>query len=762
VAENKSRSEGKIGRRTLEFNFIGIRPDEKQPKIALFVIGSKGIIKKFKPIEGNSIEAEELSRLIASQKGTFAIGPDIDEKLVTKEMLVTYRASKFDEWKNSGIIEVIPKWRDWLFIYTCVHGSVRKCTPIWWPLVIADKLFPTRLERSITARVPSKNITARAKGVAINPEISELRICAPICNAVVEIYQKTCCCDPRIIIDECIPCKIFEWLEEIPPIPDPGPIFDIPPKPEPIPKPGPGPDPAPFKLLSKSLKQTLAVSKELPLGNIPERLISDAVVMSRLAPEKQLEYIDEHYYLKPLFCSCSSKKIGETTVNESGEFSFCFPHIPRIHLKICTTTYYYKVKQFQGNKWVYIYDGSTVNEYFKADEEAAISTWKGQACQPPGDVPDTGDDFVLLEYVGLTPSYKLQSPDQDSEYGVSSADPTDGLLDSYYDGDTGTITNAPWGQTLALRLKFTEGLKAKGAKYYKVSIVEADSDGNPIGTPTPLLGNVTWYKWDNVGGDIKPVPVHLGPDADGFIEIPYEADAPLGWLWLQYHQKWNTISSDTTSSEPGIGFISDDKYLVIVEIFDPAKNRLKPSAAPGTGTGIAFNYRKWEDFDNTEVVNFAALTHMFHVNNVHCYADIVDFRKNGTASLEECQYIVGCPADTFSVGFYAFHEDEFMNNYILWYHRGLSGNGGTIETGTSNAPTPIPAVLNSTNAKESNALAFEDMLTDTSTTPDTVHPRCTFAIRLYAYAKHTNGSGRIEGYDSQDTAAVSLDQSCPK
>ncbi|HXG06468.1 MAG TPA: hypothetical protein VNI77_03985 [Nitrososphaera sp.] len=40
-------------------------------------------------------------------------------------------------------------------------------------------------------------------------------------------------------------------------------------------------------------------------------------------------------------------------------------------------------------------------------------------------------------------------------------------------------------------------------------------------------------------------------------------------------------------------------------------------------------------------VNFAALTHMFHVDNIKCYGDIVDFRKNGVPSTAECQFITG-------------------------------------------------------------------------------------------------------------------------
>ncbi len=136
-------------------------------------------------------------------------------------------------------------------------------------------------------------------------------------------------------------------------------------------------------------------------------------------------------------------------------------------------------------------------------------------------------------------------------------------------------------------------------------------------------------------------------------QIPYEADAPLGWLWFQFHNSWNTSSHD------------NGKHLVIIEIFDNAGNRLKPVGSPGTGTEKTFSYRRWVDEENTIAVNFAALTHMFHVDNVHCYAHIVDFRKNGVSSIEECQFITGCTTDQFTVGYYSFHTNGFMRNYIL-------------------------------------------------------------------------------------------------
>nr|WP_294807557.1 hypothetical protein [uncultured Nitrososphaera sp.] len=39
-----------------------------------------------------------------------------------------------------------------------------------------------------------------------------------------------------------------------------------------------------------------------------------------------------------------------------------------------------------------------------------------------------------------------------------------------------------------------------------------------------------------------------------------------------------------------------------------------------------------------------------------------------------------------------------------------------------------------------------------------MHSKCSFAIELRAYSKHTNGFGIITGYGASDTAAVALEQ----
>ncbi|NOJ27181.1 MAG: hypothetical protein DA330_04130 [Nitrososphaera sp.] len=721
--------------RSLEFRFPG-RAQEEIPRVALYSREGK-TVKKIKSF-GDKADLLEISKLM-KEGIKYGFGPDIDERDVTTRMLVSFRPSKLTEWSNTGVIELSAKWRDWLRLFTCVRGDVHRCTPrLWWLDVAARRptispSLATAISRPTAVATVIPSIISRV----LQPDFELPVKCAPICNAVVEVYEKTCCCrlwPPYIdIID-----RLRDIIDGWPPIPDPiGPIE----LPDPIPIPMPGPDPAPFRESLRNVRLLRASGAKIPLGNPPEKLGEDYYALSSMPAEQRLAYLDDRYYLYPIFCSCSTRKVGETAVDEDGEFSFCYRR--NLTTSGCRVTYFYKVRQWQGNQWVYIYDGSTTHEYFRESDDAHLRTWKGRACEPGDDIPDIGTEFVMLENIGVIPSWKLASPVQDSEFGVNTPAPTDGLVSHNYTGQ-------PWAQSLSFRLKFTEGLKALGAKYYRVSVAEANGNGDAVGTPLVLTNPIAWSRWKWVGMQLQTESVSLGPNTvgsnAGLYTIPYESDAPDGgWLWFQFHQWWNTLVDPVS--------IVNGKYLVTVEVFDASGNRLKPNGSVGLGTDKPFTFRRWTTETITDAVNFAALTHLFHVNNVSCYGDIVDLRKNSVPSIEECQFIQGCTNDNFSVGFYAFHVNRFMASYSLWYHRGLNGPNVTIETGTTNAPAgvpPIPSPLNSANAKQSNSKTFSEMLE--------THQKCSFAIELRVYPKHTNGMGIIHGYGASDTAAFALEK----
>ena len=137
--------------------------------------------------------------------------------------------------------------------------------------------------------------------------------------------------------------------------------------------------------------------------------------------------------------------------------------------------------------------------------------------------------------------------------------------------------NRNWGGTLKLNYKFSEDMKYVGAKYYRISISEADTNGDPTGTRHYLSNGLAWEKSVIVGGSIDIEsevlgPVTLGGNANLY-KIPYDADAD--WNAGQYHGFLNT--KDSRWDDP------TKRHLVTVEVFDDAGTRLRPTGTTPTG-----------------------------------------------------------------------------------------------------------------------------------------------------------------------------------
>jgi hypothetical protein len=366
----------------------------------------------------------------------------------------------------------------------------------------------------------------------------------------------------------------------------------------------------------------------------------------------------------------------------------------------------------------------------------------------------------MLQDIGSTPSWRLVSHwlgkngaghdlTQTGENSVSAPLPANGGLANPPAPGGATLmqlVNQPWGEVLSFRLFFDPDMKALGARYYRMSVVQAGANGNPQPDATPiyLTNPISWLKFVPVGDRIQVQGEGLGP-ADpntvgenvGLYRIPYREDAL--WLEGQYHQHWDTRLHP------------NGRYLVALEIFDAAGNRLTP--------GVAFDYLRWLEEtgpDSTSRVSLAKLQHFFWIDNLPVYADIVDLRKNGVTSGDECQFMSGPANNTFSAGFRAFHStlnsgappETFMYYYTMWWHRGLNGPNGTIETGGANRPSNSLADPPAASATQT----FEDMLGTNA-----VSAKCTFALNLWVYAKHTNGSRRLWEYDRFDQAAFALE-----
>jgi len=702
----------------LDLKLSGLQTTEEAPKLALYLIDSSGEIKsKLNAIEGGKLDVSP--DLQKRERGVVALGPDVEDisQLRADSLLQLRLADQLPAWEKNKFIEVPSLWwKRWIPFRTCVSGQVRKCFPI-----VLDVA------------------TVKARARAVFPHQPFPRFCLPVCNGIVEVWERTCCCRPPLIID--IPSIIARLRQLI----DSEPIK--------FPPHGPGPDPGPIdRAVAQNIDRALAMGAAEQLDFEPNtQLPVDLLNLQTLPTDKALEYFEKTPSLWRFWCHCTAHKVGETVLSPNGTFNFCFSQFP-VFLIFCRRSYFYKVKQWQGGGWVYIYDGSAANQYFNASDFASLSTFRGLTCgQVP---PPDGTDFATLQAIGGTPSYQLTSHyggenagidlTQTGAFSVLAPPSNGGLVGS---------DDAPWAKTLSFLLFFHPDLKNIGAKFYRLSVVAADSTGAPAGGASPevILNPVAWQKFVFVGSNWQVEAAALGPNTKvtggntiiGLFEIPYNADAL--WLGGQYHQ-W----LDTTR-------YADGRYLLILELFDSNGDRLVPQGVPlsGTDKAAAFSFLRLLTANgpgSTARVPFAALTHLFWFDNRPCYGNIEDLEQDGAASTSQCQFLRGNANSLFQVGFRAFHATiamppprTFMSGYSLTWHKGLNGPSGILETGGDvNQPSTL---LAGANAK-TPAQTFAQLL-GTSTA-------CSFAVNLDVICKHTNGSGHIYEYDVHQEAAFAL------
>lgn len=754
----------------LKVQFHRLKPGEEIPKVAMYLLDATGRVqKKVASVVEGKLTLDPI--LTKDVQKILALGRDVEDlKQIRRDTLLQFGIwDQWPIWKKTKVIE-IPRdwWSDWRMFKVCVSGRVRKC----WPMII----YPLRLWHP--------GGTRQAILPPLFPRYS------PICNGLVEVYERKCCWSQWIIPDI---HPILEKLRDL--------IKVWPPKPWPPPPPPPygigpilGPDPVPIhKAELRSLKRAESFGMRPLMFEPPLHLSQYIKALETLPQAEAIKYVRETPLLWHLWGTCSDRKLGEAILGPDGHFTFCYTPLFGLFRRgmVCRISYFYKVKQWHENQWVPLYDGSTAHQYFTADQFADLRTWLGRAC--PGDDPDIPVDksFVMLQDIGSTHSWRLVSHwlgkdattgndlTQNGENSVANPPANGGLVNPPSPGASPIpanpvitptpgirttnpnpwLVNQPWGEVLSFRIFFHPDMKDLGAHYYRISIVQAGADGNPMpdATPIPLTNPLSWLRFEYVNRQVQVRAESLGPEIKtvegnvetGLYRIPYREDA----LWLdgQYHQYWDTILNE------------NGKYLVTLEVFDSTGRRLKPTGSIGTGREIDFDYLRWLEEtgpDSVAKVPFAKLVHLFWIDNRECRADIIDLRKDHSPSYEECQFLTGKAKSQFSAGFRAFHKTQnsmtppetFMWYYTIWHHRGLDGPDVAIETGGRNTPSTLDAG----NPAESSQQTFEDMLGT-----KTIGAKCTFALNLRVYTKHTNGSRRLSEYDRFDQAAFALEIAPP-
>ena len=722
--------------------FVGLKDGEQAPCFAAYQLDTAGRpVRKLGGYDGKVI------KIALGDAKSVSFGPDVEDyKSLPKESLVSYRLEqKIDIWRKQGIVLPRDIWGRFHFHFACVTGSVRKCRPWFWDLLNDIRLMPM-FELAQVARI--KPITAE-----LQPHILFPLNCQPLCDGIVEIYERECCCH-HIHIPSLLD-RLRDILDILPiPIPTPYPI------PEPIPE----LDLAPFgpQLLRAKARAIQQRKAPLDLSAVPpENLHQDYLALRTMPVDAARLYVFERPYLFPIFCNCSVRKVGQTPIQPGGQFDFCYlrvHHHP--HHGHCATTYAYKIKQLVNGVLAVVYDGLAAHQYFSAGTPADLRSYNPQAqvcADGPGDPPpnDSVLPFVMLERVGAN-GYHFNFPAQTGVSQVGLLEAGDGTYTTSYAPD------CPWGSGLGLRLWFSPELEPI-VKYYRLKVFAVNDAGAPVGTPTVLNNTVTWDKLIDIPGDLIRVPETLGPTPVGtendLFKVPYWSSPDHRYLSGQFHQVWNTAQTQ----------FPDGKYMLIIEVFNEAGNRVKPNGAPATDPGTAknFQFRRWASAADTDPVPFADAAHVFWVDNTPVGGDIVDLRKNDIINTAECQFMSDVASSTFAIGFKAFHvhgvehagngdNNSFMWHYGITWQRGLNGSTGTLGPAPSGG-TNHTDVGETGGAVSSGSQTFATMLTLTPPPLPVVLPKCTFSVTLRVNAKHYTGSGRIQDYDYQETASFALE-----
>ena len=708
---------------TGRLELVGRKPEEDAPAMALVVEGGDG--KKIATAKVDADGAFSLPARARDKAARVLIGPADSDPDEAGDRFVSYRFGDFESLIEGGAIGLPEeRWRPILY-WQCVSGSVRRCYP-----------FPHWLEEIIATRGTVSRIGMARELSPLTPSsiIFPWR-CTTVCQGLVEVYRRMCCCQPPVIWPDDPPVI---WEEELPPIPIPDPPWPIPwPEPEPIPfpQPGPGPDPAPFG----SLEQ-VSTSGALDVRKL--NIERDALALRALKGPALAEYIRVRPYL---WCTCGgATKVAKGLISDDGTFSICWPGAPYFPLKGCRVEYAFKVSQSINGTNVVIYDGVAAGQWFDDGETPSLTSYSPFAVTCSGDpeIPGAGDAVVLLHEIGATESHNLATPTQDAPESVQAPTSNSGLL--FPASTDGPSVNRPLGGGLGLRYFFSSGVKGIGGRFFRVQVVPATPGGDPDGSwatvPVPV-----WTAWRWSGTGWMRSQHALGPNADGLYVIPYEDVDLLGpleeWDPDQYH-----AILDTTG-------YTNRRHLVKVEIFDAAGNQIKPNGSTGPGTARNFKFGLWRiPAGPPDDVPYSALTHLLWWDNRSAVAMFDAIRLAGSASSATCQFLEGQAGDGVSFDIRAYHPNAgtplFLQGFTLKVRKGLNGPE-TVLVNDQFAERGEPA----DPAWTTPAATLGSLLgADT---------KCAFNAELTARVKTTNGAGALTGLNAEANAAFAAEIESP-
>jgi hypothetical protein len=713
-----------------------VDPTQPPPKVAVQLVDRAGGV--LHTAAAGADGGVELPQALLSEAHAVRIGPAEGATGGAAEELrfVSYRRARFQDLAQAGVVDISRRdWARWVRVVACVDGSVRHCFPFPWVLQAFERqAAPIALE---AARLGDVAVAAQA-GLEVSPlrPLHPYWRCHLICDGVVEVYRRTCCHYPWLIDDPRLDDLLRELEAELrwPP------------------RPWPEPDP-PFG--GRLFKEGALDPRALNLAR-------DVASLRSLDRLDRAAFVEARPYLWSHISCGAAAKVAEGFIQDGGDFHICWREWGRFRPVNCYDQYAFKVRQVINGVWVTIYNGVAAGEWFNDGVEANLTSyhWAAIACRDR-----SGGPGCYLEEIGTTGAHLLNTPIQNGETSVTG--PLSDALDwgLAFPGPASPDHNRNWGGDLGLFFHFGEEMKVAevtagvdGVVYYRVSVRRADGAGAATGDPIVFDEGLSW-KYDDGAGNL--LIENLGPATVGgqtnLYRIPYDGDRD----WVDPHQSFHAWLHTADATR-----FTDGRYLVTLEVFNGAGQRLRPAGAGGAGLATAFTYRRRvaeTGIGATVPVNQPALTNLFWWDNRPAVGQICALRVGPLASSDECQFLCGTAASEFGVNYRAYHPlAKFQAGHSLVVTRGLSGS--TVAE-LADAPSVDGNVGLGGACGESGSARFDCLLRalpSPAVPPCTIaYPKCSFTANLHVTTKTWNGSGHLWDRDVHRQASFALDTTCP-
>ena len=177
--------------------------EEDRPDLVVHAVDDTGkVLATAKVGAGGEFK---LPQAASAKAARVLIGPSDSDPVERAEDFVAYRVQDFSKLLGDPIRLPGDRWRPWLWATRCVSGRVRRCFPFPW---LIDHLRETAIADVLGhVRLP------------VGPPIPHPLRCSPVCQGVIEVFRRTCCCEPIRLPD---PPIDIEWPPRPIPIRDRG------------------------------------------------------------------------------------------------------------------------------------------------------------------------------------------------------------------------------------------------------------------------------------------------------------------------------------------------------------------------------------------------------------------------------------------------------------------------------------------------------------------------------------------------------------